>query len=53
MDRLIRLGKRLIFVTNNASKSRRQYKSTFDKLGIEAKEVRTFSSGCNLRDDEG
>ncbi len=32
-------GKRIIFVTNNASKSRRQYKAVFDKLGIEAKEV--------------
>jgi 4-nitrophenyl phosphatase len=32
-------GKKIIFVTNNASKSRRQYKGTFDKLGIEAKTV--------------
>ncbi|CAD6574152.1 MAG: hypothetical protein TREMPRED_001027 [Tremellales sp. Tagirdzhanova-0007] len=37
-------GKRIIFVTNNASKSRRQYKSTFDKLGIEAKEEEIFGS---------
>jgi hypothetical protein len=33
------IGKKVIFVTNNASKSRRMYKSTFDKLGIEVKEV--------------
>lgn len=32
-------GKRVIFVTNNASKSRRMYKTTFDKLGIQVKEV--------------
>lgn len=35
-------GKKVIFVTNNASKSRRMYKSTFDKLGIEVKEVGIF-----------
>ncbi|KAI6112387.1 HAD-like domain-containing protein [Pisolithus croceorrhizus] len=29
-------GKRLLFVTNNATKSRRSYKTKFDQLGIEA-----------------
>jgi 4-nitrophenyl phosphatase len=33
------VGKKVIFVTNNASKSRRMYKSVFDKLDIEVKEV--------------
>jgi 4-nitrophenyl phosphatase len=33
------IGKKIIFVTNNASKSRRQYKGVFDKLGIEASTV--------------
>lgn len=33
-------GKQIIFVTNNGTKSRRMYKKTFDKLGIEAHEVR-------------
>lgn len=29
-------GKKIIFVTNNATKSRKSYKSKFDKLGVEA-----------------
>lgn len=37
-------GKRLVFVTNNATKSRRQYKATFDKLGIQVKESEIFGS---------
>jgi len=41
---LIQVGKRVIFVTNNASKSRRMYKTTFDKLGIQVKEVHPFHS---------
>ena len=32
-------GKDIVFVTNNATKSRRQYKAKFDKLGIQASEV--------------
>ena len=32
-------GKKLIFVTNNAAKSRRQYVETFNKLGLEAQPV--------------
>ncbi|KAL1405473.1 hypothetical protein Q8F55_009105 [Vanrija albida] len=38
-------GKKIIFVTNNATKSRRMYKTTFDKLGIEAHENEIFGSG--------
>jgi ribonucleotide monophosphatase NagD (HAD superfamily) len=41
---LIAPGKRIIFVTNNASKSRAQYKQVFDKLGIEAKKEEIFGS---------
>jgi len=36
--------KRIIFVTNNASKSRRAYKKKFDVLGIEAYEEEVFGS---------
>jgi len=43
-------GKRVIFVTNNASKSRRMYKSTFDKLGIEVKAV-SLPFGRNILAD--
>ncbi|EJT45683.1 4-nitrophenylphosphatase [Trichosporon asahii var. asahii CBS 2479] len=38
-------GKQIIFVTNNGTKSRRMYKKTFDKLGIEAHESEIFGSG--------
>jgi len=30
------IEKSIIFVTNNATKSRREYKKKFDKLGIDA-----------------
>lgn len=33
-------GKQLVFVTNNSTKSRADYKKKFDKFGIEAKVVR-------------
>lgn len=33
-------GKQLVFVTNNSTKSRADYKKKFDKLGIPAKVVR-------------
>ncbi|KZO99140.1 2-phosphoglycolate phosphatase [Calocera viscosa TUFC12733] len=36
--------KRIIFVTNNASKSRKAYKKKFDVLGIEAYEEEVFGS---------
>ncbi|KAI6115323.1 HAD-like domain-containing protein [Pisolithus croceorrhizus] len=35
LDMLRKRGKRLLFVTNNATKSRRSYKTKFDQLGIE------------------
>jgi ribonucleotide monophosphatase NagD (HAD superfamily) len=54
--------KRVLFVTNNATKSRRNYKKKFDGLGIEAHVVRIFSSirallvhrphSCCTRQDE-
>lgn len=34
-------GKQLVFVTNNSTKSRADYKKKFDKVGITASEVRT------------
>lgn len=46
---LRRLGKRIFFVTNNATKSRTQNKQKFDKLEIEAQEVRVaVRRGCRL-----
>lgn len=33
------LGKNVIFVSNNASKSRPMYKKSFDKFGIDVSEV--------------
>jgi len=40
LDTLRKRGKRLLFVTNNATKSRRSYKSKFDQLGVQATVVR-------------
>jgi 4-nitrophenyl phosphatase len=37
-------GKKVIFVTNNATKSRAMYKLTFDKLGIPVDEAEIFGS---------
>ena len=37
-----------VFVSNNATKSRKQYKTKFDKLGIKAAEVRSHSQPCCL-----
>ncbi|BGP55223.1 hypothetical protein JCM8202_003772 [Rhodotorula sphaerocarpa] len=37
-------GKRIFFVTNNATKSRMANKEKFDKLGIECKEEEVFTS---------
>jgi ribonucleotide monophosphatase NagD (HAD superfamily) len=36
---LTALGKQLVFVTNNSTKSRADYKKKFDKLGIPAEVV--------------
>jgi len=33
------IGKRLVFVTNNSTKSRAMYKEKFDKMGIKAEVV--------------
>lgn len=33
------IGKQLVFVTNNSTKSRADYKKKFDKLGIPAEVV--------------
>jgi hypothetical protein len=33
------VGKQILFVTNNASKSRKSYKTKFDNLGVEASVV--------------
>lgn len=37
---MVGTGKQLVFVTNNSTKSRADYKKKFDKMGIEAYEVR-------------
>lgn len=42
------LEKQIIFVTNNATKSRRSYKSKFDKLGVQANVVSEFTLGFDL-----
>jgi len=36
LDMLRRQNKKVVFVTNNATKSRRSYKSKFDQLGVQA-----------------
>lgn len=38
-------GKQLVFVTNNSTKSRADYKKKFDKLGIPAEVVREEREG--------
>jgi 4-nitrophenyl phosphatase len=49
LEKLRSKGKQVIFVTNNASKSRKAIKVKFDKLNIEAKEVRAMCiSECVL-----
>ncbi|EEB92750.1 hypothetical protein MPER_08697 [Moniliophthora perniciosa FA553] len=37
-------GKKVIFVTNNATKSRKSYKGKFDSLGVEAKVDEIYGS---------
>jgi 4-nitrophenyl phosphatase len=41
------VGKQLVFVTNNSTKSRADYKKKFDKMGIEAKEVLLIPPGIH------
>ncbi|KAF2814551.1 4-nitrophenylphosphatase [Mytilinidion resinicola] len=44
LDMLRKAGKQLVFVTNNSTKSRADYKKKFDKMGIEAKVEEVFGS---------
>ncbi|KAJ1733017.1 hypothetical protein LPJ61_001762 [Coemansia biformis] len=44
LDMLRRRGKRLVFVTNNSAKSRRDYVAKFARLGIQASAEEIFSS---------
>jgi len=39
-------GKKLVFVTNNATKSRKSYKKKFDQLGLDVHVVRVQSMLC-------
>lgn len=43
------IGKQLVFVTNNSTKSRADYKKKFDKLGIPAEVVREVLSHLQTR----
>jgi len=45
LQMLRKAGKKIIFVTNNAAKSRPQYLKMFEKLGIEAYTEEIFGSG--------
>ncbi|KAK5171772.1 p-nitrophenyl phosphatase [Saxophila tyrrhenica] len=44
IDMLRSKGKQLVFVTNNSTKSRADYKKKFDKMGISAQEEEVFGS---------
>ncbi|KAF2173130.1 hypothetical protein M409DRAFT_17077 [Zasmidium cellare ATCC 36951] len=44
IDMLRKRGKQLVFVTNNSTKSRSDYKKKFDKVGITANEEEVFGS---------
>ncbi|ORX82355.1 2-phosphoglycolate phosphatase [Basidiobolus meristosporus CBS 931.73] len=44
LDYIRGLGKRILFVTNNSIKSRRQYLSKFNSLGIKSSEEEIFGS---------
>jgi hypothetical protein len=41
-------GKRLVFVTNNSTKSRKQYGKKFETLGLSVSEVRSCFYGWSL-----
>ena len=41
---LLDLGKRIFFVTNNSTKSRKGYKKKFDELGLDVQPEEIFSS---------
>ncbi|CAM9629019.1 unnamed protein product [Chrysoparadoxa australica] len=44
LDKLREAGKRLFFVTNNSTKSRKGYKAKFDSLGLDVQPEEIFSS---------
>jgi HAD superfamily hydrolase (TIGR01450 family) len=44
LDKLRAAGKRIFFVTNNSTKSRKGYKAKFDELGLSVKPEEIFSS---------
>uniref|UniRef100_A0A0G4HDR1 Phosphoglycolate phosphatase n=1 Tax=Chromera velia CCMP2878 TaxID=1169474 RepID=A0A0G4HDR1_9ALVE len=44
LDKLRALGKRLFFVTNNSTKSRKGYKKKFTDLGLDVQDEEIFSS---------
>lgn len=44
LEHLRALRKRIIFVTNNATKSRKNYKKKFDRLGVQAEVDEVFGS---------
>jgi 4-nitrophenyl phosphatase len=52
LEKLRSQKKRVIFVTNNATKSRKAYKGKFDKLKIPVEEVGSFSLVCKGRKNE-
>lgn len=45
LHRSWRQGKKIFFVTNNATKSRKNYKKKFDQLGVEAQVVSPAAGG--------
>lgn len=53
LEKLRAQGKQVVFVTNNASKSRRAYKGKFDKLNIRAEEVCEWAKGRHAVRDGG
>ena len=44
LDKLRAAGKKIFFVTNNSTKSRKGYKAKFDELGLSVKPEEIFSS---------
>ena len=44
LEKLRKLGKRMFFVTNNSTKSRKGYKAKFTKLGLDVQDEEIFSS---------
>nr|CAB3487468.1 unnamed protein product [Digitaria exilis] len=48
LDLLRSKGKRLVFVTNNSTKSRKQYGKKFETLGLNIDEVEFFSNSHEL-----